>query len=246
MIQDLHSHTYYSFDSADSIEQVAETAIGGGIGLLGITDHNYGVGCARTEFLYHCGYDPYADYGRTLIRYHDHVKAVAQKYADRIKILSGIEICTLAHEHSYALPRITDVSFFDYCLVENLDSAESITGGDIIAFAQRTRCPTGIAHTDLFAFARATGKDPKEYFRALAEAGVFWEMNVNYDSIHGYRQHSYVKEFFASEEQQEIVRESGLKLSVGFDGHRTKDYAPDRVKKANELIDKAGIQKVFG
>ena len=43
MIQDLHSHTYYSFCGADTPEEVVEAAINGGIELLGITDHNYGL-----------------------------------------------------------------------------------------------------------------------------------------------------------------------------------------------------------
>ena len=49
MIQDLHAHTYYSFDSEDKIEKVIETALLGGVGLIGISDHNYGIGCGRTE-----------------------------------------------------------------------------------------------------------------------------------------------------------------------------------------------------
>ena len=39
MIQDLHSHTYYSFCGADTPEEVVEAAIVGGIEVLGITDH---------------------------------------------------------------------------------------------------------------------------------------------------------------------------------------------------------------
>ena len=48
MIQDLHAHTYYSFDSEDKREQGIETALLGGGGLLGISDHKYGIGCGRT------------------------------------------------------------------------------------------------------------------------------------------------------------------------------------------------------
>ena len=43
MIQDLHSHTYYLFCGKDSPELVLETAINGGIQLLGITYHNHGI-----------------------------------------------------------------------------------------------------------------------------------------------------------------------------------------------------------
>ena len=44
MIQDLHSHTYYSFCGKDSPETIVEAAITGGIELFGICDHNHGIG----------------------------------------------------------------------------------------------------------------------------------------------------------------------------------------------------------
>ena len=47
MIQDLHSHTYYSFCGADTPEQVVETAIAGDI--IGIYDTgNYQIGDTLT------------------------------------------------------------------------------------------------------------------------------------------------------------------------------------------------------
>lgn len=245
MIQDLHAHTYYSFDSTDKIEKVVETAISGGIGLIGITDHNYGVACGRTEFCYDMGPALEADYGGTLLRYHDHVNTVKEKYRNRAKILSGLEICTVPGRDSYVLPASADVSFFDFCLVENLDDPASVTGGDIFSFAKRCGCPTGIAHTDLFSFLRGRGEEPSRYFRRMAEQGVFWEINVNYDSLHGYKTHEYVTEFFRNKTQQEIVRRSGVKLSVGFDGHIAREYKPERVKNANRLLRDLGIRLAF-
>ena len=46
MLQDLHSHTYYSFCGADKPETIVEAAIAGGLELFGITDHSYGIGNA--------------------------------------------------------------------------------------------------------------------------------------------------------------------------------------------------------
>jgi len=66
-------------------------------------------------------------------------------------------------------------------------------------------------------------------------------MNVNYDSIHGYHEHQYVKRFFTDKEQQEIVKDAGLYVSVGFDGHRMEDYLVKRVKDANDFILSEGI-----
>ncbi len=245
MIQDLHAHTYYSFCSKDKPEKVIEAAITGGIQQFGICDHNYGVGCARTEFCWDQGTKLNADYGQTLQRYYDHMTLLKDKYAKKIKLLCGIEVCTLKAKDSYALPTNADVSFFDFALVENLDHPNSITGGDIFAFAKRCGCPVGIAHTDMFAFIERLGEDPYRYFKRMAEAGIFWEMNVNYDSLHKFQNHAYVTEFFKNKWQQDIVKKTGVRLSVGFDGHIAAEYKPAKVKSACKLIQDMGIHLVF-
>ncbi len=245
MIQDLHAHTFYSFCSNDKPETVIETAINNGIQMLGICDHNYGVGCARTEFCWGKGTRLDADYEKTLVRYYNHMNLLREKYAKKIKILCGIEICTLAGKDSYALPNMADVSFFDFALIENLDHPMSVTKGDLFAYAKRCGCPVGVAHTDMFAFIKARGKDPYRYFKKMAEAGIFWEINVNYDSVHQFRVHDYVTEFLKNKEQQEIIRRTGVKLSVGFDGHAAKEYKALRVKNACKIIQDAGIHLIF-
>ena len=245
MIQDLHAHTYYSFCSQDKPEKMIETAIANGIQQLGICDHNYGVGCARTDFCWDKGTQLNADYGKTLVRYYDHMNLLRDKYARKIKILCGIEICTLKGKDSYALPHSADVSFFDFALIENLDHPQSITGGDLFAYAKRLGCPVGVAHTDMFKFIESIGEEPYRYFRKMAEAGIFWEMNVNYDSLHGFKSHNYVTEFFKNKQQQEIVKKSGVRLSVGFDGHIANEYKADRVKSACTLIQNMGIRLAF-
>ena len=245
MIQDLHAHTYYSFCSNDKPETVIETAIAGGIQQLGICDHNYGVGCAREEFCWGKGTRLDANYGKTLARYYDHMNLLRDKYAKRIKILCGIEVCTLDCEHSYALPMGADISFFDFALIENLDDPRSITHGDLFDFAKRCGCPVGVAHTDMFQFIASRGEEPYRYFRKMAEAGIFWEMNVNHDSIHGFRQHAYVTEFFKNKAQQDVIKRTGVKLSVGFDGHTAKEYKAMKVHTANKLIKDMGIRLAF-
>ena len=245
MIQDLHAHTFYSFCSNDKPEAVVEAAINSGVQMLGICDHNYGVGCARTEFCWGKGTKLNADYEQTLVRYYNHMNLLREKYAKKIKILCGIEICTLGGEHSYALPNTADVSFFDFALIENLGNPMSVINGDLFAYAKRCGCPVGVAHMDMFAFIKARGEDPYRYFKKMAEAGIFWEMNVNYDSVHKFKVHDYVTEFLKNKEQQEIVRKTGLKLSVGFDGHAVKEYKPLRVKNACKIIQDAGIHLVF-
>ncbi|MBQ5724617.1 MAG: hypothetical protein IIV80_00535, partial [Clostridia bacterium] len=139
-----------------------------------------------------------------------------------------------------------DISFFDYCLIENLDHEQSITGGDLFAYAKRCGTPmVGVAHTDLFAHIARLGERPRDYFRRMAEANIFWEMNVSYDSTHGYREHAYMLDFFADEDKQAIVREAGVRVSVGFDGHRVGDYLPGRVADYCRKLTAAGILMPF-
>lgn len=246
MVQDLHAHTYYSFCGKDTPEAIVEAAIAGGVELFGICDHNYGIGHGRECIFRSESESLYDEYELTLRRYYDHINLIREKYADRIKIMRGIEIATDLGRRRAALPMSADISYFDYCLVESLEGVErSSLKGDLFSFAERCGCPVGIAHTDLFAFIQKIGGDPVQYFARMAEHGIFWEMNVSYDSIHNYREHGYVLRFWEDTEQQRIVRESGVKLSVGFDGHRVEDYRPDRVKEACERIRKMGIGMIF-
>lgn len=220
MIQDMHSHTYYSLCGRDKPEIVIEKAIADGIEVLGICDHNYGIAQVREERWYQ----------RAIDRYLDHMRLLQEKYKRDIHLLCGIEVCTL-DEPGLSLPDGVDISGFDYCLVENLDHVEhSVIHGDVFEFAKRAKCKTGIAHTDLFSFMELAGVSPECYFAKMAEAGIFWEININYDSIHQYREHEYVSKFFDKPMQQELVRQSGVEVSIGFDGHRIEDYLPERIK----------------
>ena len=192
MIQDLHSHTYYSFCGKDSPATIVEAAIAGGIELFGITDHNYGIGMCRKDArrapleIIPNEYDDFA-----MRRYYDHLSLIKEKYADRIRVLIGVEVATDLTAPKRALPDTADISFFDYCLIESLADKDSTSGGDLFAFAKR--CGTtsvGIAHTNMFGFIKELGEDPYRYFKRMAEENIFWEMNVSYDSIHHYREHA--------------------------------------------------------
>lgn len=245
MLQDLHSHTYYSFCGKDAPETIVEAAIRGGLSLFGICDHNYGITNGRIE-IFQLPRDAVADdAGRTLKRYYDHINAVRERYRDKITVLRGIEICTIG-EGRHPLPENADISYFDYCLIENLDAGErSWIGGDLFGYAEKLGCKAGVAHTDLFAFIKARGEDPYTYFKKMAERGIFWEMNVSYDSIHHYREHAYMLHFFEDEEQQDIVRRSGVEISIGFDGHRTEDYAPERICNFCRRAEALGLRFAF-
>ncbi|MBQ8578705.1 MAG: PHP domain-containing protein [Clostridia bacterium] len=247
MLQDLHSHTYYSFCGADKPEETVEAAIDAGLSLFGICDHNYGIMYNSGSFFgLPAEMEILPDCDRTLRRYYDHINLIREKYKDRITVLRGIEICTLTGHGRYALPDAADVSYFDYCLIETLDNpANSIAHGDLFSFAERCGCKAGIAHTDMFRFIRSIGEDPYAYFVKMRERGIFWEMNISHDSIHRYREHPYMLEFFADEEQQDIVRRSGVEISIGFDGHRVAEYPGDRVRDYCRRAEALGLRFAF-
>ncbi|MBR5139868.1 MAG: PHP domain-containing protein, partial [Clostridia bacterium] len=114
MIQDLHSHTYYSFCGKDSPETIVEAAIAGGIELFGISDHSHGVGnCRRDVFFTPEDALPYTYDERAFRRYFDHINLIREKYADKIKILRGIEVGAYLRIPKVALPADADISYFD-------------------------------------------------------------------------------------------------------------------------------------
>ncbi len=245
MIQDLHSHTYYSFCGKDKPETVVEKAIESGITLLGICDHNYGIGQGRICVMNNDSDYVYPDYERSLQRYFDHINLVKEKYADKITVLRGIELATENNRLRVPFPTQNDIGYFDYCLIEHVDCPNTTTKGNLFKFCEKIKCTKGIAHTDLFKFINTIGEDPFKYFKRMADENIFWEINVNYDSIHNFREHGYVKRFFEDNEQQQIVKESGVKLSVGFDGHNVEDYCAERIANACKKIEKMGIPLVF-
>ena len=249
MLQDLHSHTYYSFCGKDAPETIVEAAIAGGLDTFGITDHNYGIGYGRHNlFCATANMEGLDSYERTLRRYYDHINLIKEKYAGQINVLRGIELCTLKSDQhpNFSLPDDADISYFDYCIIENLDNPTSITGGDLFAYAKRCGTPVvGVAHTNLFGHIEKLGADPLDYLGRMADENIFWEMNVSYDSIHNYHQHQYFLDFFENEEQQDIFRRSGARISVGFDGHRVEDYLPERVKGYCRRLTELGIKMPF-
>lgn len=218
---DLHSHTHYSFCGKDDPRELIETAIANGLCLLGISDHNYGIGERKAAYL-------------------REMRALKKEYADRITLLCGIEISV--QPHLYDLKSAEEIQGYDYCLLEHISYDNSIAGQDLFAFCDGIGIRCGIAHTDLFAYCDANGLEYREFFGQMAEHGVFWEMNVSYDSIHGYFEHPYVADFMEDSEKQRIVRESGVYLSVGFDSHRCREYDGYKVHATYDFLKRKGIR----
>ncbi|MBR1970556.1 MAG: PHP domain-containing protein [Clostridia bacterium] len=240
MIQDLHSHTYYSYCGKDSPEDVIKNAIENGIEKVGISDHYHGIVLASPGISYENGDYKTVLHNKALERYYNHIKKLAERYKDCIEVWCGVEITTLDLGYTL-LPDGVDVSMFDYCLIENIQYEET-TVADVLEFAARCGCKkTGLAHIDLPLYITQKGLDMDDFFKKMAERNMFWELNVNYDSIHGYKEHKYVSEFFENEKIINAVKRNNLSLSVGFDGHDLKDYDAARVKNACSKLEELNI-----
>ena len=243
MIQDVHSHTYYSYCGKDSPEALIQTAIANGIEHLGICDHYYGIVMNRPGVPYDSDEHRIITHNAALKRYYEHIKVLADKYKDDIEVWCGIEL-TAVDKGFTLMPDGVDVSMFDYCFIENFQYPSSVID-DVLAYAARCGCKrTGLAHMDLPAYLREKGLDRDEFFQKMKEQNVFWELNVNYDSKHKFKEHEYVKRFFENEELIEAVRRSGMKMAVGFDSHVLEDYNADRIKAACRKLEELGIPMI--
>jgi len=243
MIQDLHSHTYYSYCGKDSPEAVIKNAIANGIELMGISDHYYGIVMNRPGVTYENAGHMIITHNNALKRYFEHIKILAEKYKDYIEVWCGIEI-TAIDKGFTLLPDGVDVSMFDYCLIENFQYGESVID-NIFDFAARCGCErTGLAHMDLPAYILSKGSDMNEFFRKMKEQNIFWELNVNYDSKHNFNEHQYVKDFFGNDILIDAVKKSGMKMSVGFDGHQLEDYNADRVINACNRLEELSVPMI--
>ena len=94
---------------------------------------------------------------------------------------------------------------------------------------------------NLFDYCDTYGFDPETYFKQLAEQGVFWELNVSYDSIHNYKRHAYVADFMNDPQKIAIVKRSGLKMSIGLDSHRCDEYYAYTLYKTYRFLKDNGI-----
>lgn len=219
---DLHSHTHYSACGRDEPEALVETVMAAGVDLLGITDHSYGIGARKAE-------------------YRERIEGLKEAFRGRIRLLCGIEIPSLPHVFDFPGFDFHEIRDYEYCLIEHITDPDSVIGKDLFAVCEKIGIRCGIAHTDLFAYCVQYGLDMKEFFGEMSRRGIFWEMNVNYDSIHQYREHTYVKDFMELSPMRDIIRDAGVYVSVGFDSHRREDYDGARVRAMNDFLRAEGI-----
>ena len=168
---DLHNHTKFSYDGSNTPEEIIENAIRHGVDVIGITDHQFSI-------------------GENLPIYYEYIQHCKIKYADKIKVLCGLEIGTRPTPPE-SLPRATDI----FKLGERY-------GLDII--------------------------------KILCDNDIFWELNTSGNYIYYY-------DFLTNEKKQQIIKESGIPVSVGSDTHYIAEYRKKQIRRANELLQKLNI-----
>ena len=218
---DIHSHTDYSRCGRDNPRILVENAIKNGISLFGMSGHGHGIGPRKSEYV-------------------ETMRALADEYKDKIKIVCGIEIATVPPY--FDTRYLQEIKDFDYCLIEHITYPESVVGGDLFAFCKKLGILCGIAHTDLFEYCDIYGYDYREFFAKMAENNIFWEMNVAYDSIHKYVEHQYVKDLMTDPKKLEIVRNSGIAISLGSDCRRAEEYTGYYLYRMYDFLKANGVK----
>lgn len=154
MLHDLHNHTYFSYDSSDTPEEIIENAISNGLEVVGITDHQFSM-------------EGYAD------SYIAKIEECREKYKDKIKVLCGMEIGTRPAPRrnlSCLAKRL------DYCLFECIDSPIAMDFFEFLEWTRLFKCKKGLAHTDIFLLEK---KYDINIFTVLKEYNLFWEINTS-------------------------------------------------------------------
>lgn len=206
---DLHNHTIFSYDGSNTPEEIIENAINCGVDVIGITDHQFTI-------------------GENLPMYYRHIRHCQLKYADKIRVLCGLEIGTRPAPPE-SLPRATEL--FDYVLFESLDDERAMDFYEFLEWRRLFKCKVGLAHTDIFKLGERYGMD---IIKIMRDNDIFWELNTSGNYIYYY-------DFLTNEKKQQLIKESGIPVSIGSDTHAVVEYRKKQVRRANELLQKLGI-----
>ncbi len=206
---DLHNHTVFSYDGSNTPEEIIENAINCGVDVIGITDHQFSI-------------------GENLPTYYRYIRHCQLKYADKIRVLCGLEIGTRPAPPE-SLPRATEM--FDYVLFESLNDERAMDFYEFLEWRRLFKCKVGLAHTDIFRLGERYGMD---ILKVMRDNDIFWELNTSGNYIYYY-------DFLTNDKKQRIIKESGIPVSVGSDTHAVNEYRKKQVRRANELLQKLGI-----
>ena len=204
IITDLHNHTKFSYDGQNTPEEVIEHAIRYGIDVIGITDHQFTV---RGD----------------LDKYFEYISHCKIKYRDKIQVLCGLEIGTRPRPDDFLA---TASEGLDYVLFESLDHERGMDLFEFLEWKRLFKCPTGLAHTDIFALEERYGVD---MLHIMSEHNIFWELNTSGNYIYYY-------DFLTNPQKRRRIEKSHIPVSIGSDTHFIGDFNIKKIRRANEII----------
>ena len=115
--------------------------------------------------------------------------------------------------------------------IKVLDDTRAIDFYEFLEWRKLFKCKAGLAHTDIFKLGERYGLD---IIKILRDNNIFWELNTSGNYIYYY-------DFLTNEKKQQIIKESGIPVSVGSDTHYIAEYRKKQIRRANELLQKLNI-----
>lgn len=215
---DMHNHTIYS-DGEDTIEEIVVNAINRGVSILGISDHFNTSKCKSVSI-------------KDLNKYLKEINSIKERYKDKIKVLSGIEINLLPYPSSVETLPIDLINKFDYILIEYLDLLSP--KADIAAveeFLSKVKCKKGLAHTNLISLSnKFCNLDNMAKF--IKDNDLYWELNSSSSCESLYDILAKDKETL---EMIDLLKKYEIEIIPGSDTHCLLDYEYGRLVRANEF-----------
>ena len=159
--------------------------------------------------------------------YFEYLCYCRRRYEGKIKLLFGLEIGTRPKPNDFLA---SASGYFDYVLFESLDSPTAMDFYEFMEWQRLFKCRRGLAHTDVFRLSERYGID---VLGEMCRNDIFWELNVSGN-------YPYYYDFLTNPNKREIIRRSGISVSIGSDTHSVEEYRFKQLRRANELVHKLG------
>lgn len=92
MLCDLHIHSNNSFDAENTVEELCESALSSGLGVIAVTDH------CEAEFINAGDNCEFGSFDRQIPKSLSDIAMAAEKYRGRLKVLRGLELGEPMHD----------------------------------------------------------------------------------------------------------------------------------------------------
>jgi histidinol phosphatase-like PHP family hydrolase len=221
----LHTHTTWS-DGSYTPEQLIRAGVVHHLTHLGITDHFYTRKVAAPQF--YVDVDEVAEYAADL-------RALAEKYQNRIQVLVGIEVDWSLRAMGRFLDLLPLLYHLDYVLFEYVEDAEWAGNSldSLLWVLPEVPIPAGLAHNDL-ARNFADTHTPEELVQTLEENRLFVELSTRQGAM------GYMSEEPYNLALWQALAGSEVLFSIGSDIHRFIDDVGD-VATGHEFLARRGI-----